>query len=341
MRLSMLKLCKNYSRPKFDKLIKNLLMVSGFAILLLVPNIVLGQNEYSYVKKWGSQGSGEGQFTRPSTLAADFSGNFSTDNIYVIDSGNSRIVKFANNGTFLAKWGSQGAGDGQFSLPSGIAVDPIGNVYVNDWGNNRIQKFDSLGTFITSWQKSAFMAPPSEIKLPSGLQPGIAIDPSGNVYVAFTDTHEIVKYTPDGKELTRWGDNGIGNGQFSFPSSVATDLTGNVYVLDSGNSRIQKFDSEGTFLGKWGSQGAGNNQFSRPLSVAVDSTGSVYVLNSGNSIIQKFAEDGSFTTSWGSRGASDGQMTNPSGITTDSAGNVYIADTGNNRIQVFAPIPPT
>jgi sugar lactone lactonase YvrE len=332
----MVKLCKNYSRSEINILIKNPLIVLTFVTLLLVPNVVLGQSDYSYIKKWGSQGAGEGQFTRPSAIVADSSGNFSANNLYVIDTGNSRVVKFASNGTFLEKWGSQGAGDGQFNLPSAIAVDPVGNIYVLDSGNSRIQKFNNDGAFITSWDVYG------TTELPQGSQPGLAIDPSGNVYQTATKEHKIYKYSPDGgTALTSWGENGIGNGQFSFPSSVAADLTGNIYVLDSGNSRVQKFDSEGNFLGKWGSQGAADDQFSKPVAITVDSTGSVYVVNAGNSVIQKFGEDGSYDTSWGSRGASDGQLTNPSGIATDSAGNVYVADTGNSRIQVFAFTPPT
>ena len=88
-------------------------------------------------------------------------------------------------------------------------------------------------------------------ELPQGGIPGIAIDPSGNVYLAATKDHKIYKYSPDGGLVTSWGDNGLGNGQFSFPTDVAADPTGNIYVLDSGNSRIQKFDSEGNFLMKW------------------------------------------------------------------------------------------
>ena len=64
---------------------------------------------------------------------------------------NSRIQKFDNSGTFIAAWGSYGAGIGQFRSPTGIAVDADSNVYVADSLNNRIQKFSSTGTFLTSW----------------------------------------------------------------------------------------------------------------------------------------------------------------------------------------------
>ncbi len=90
----------------------------------------------SFLMKWGSYGSGDGQFYGPYGIAVDASGN-----VYVTDSGNNRVQKFTSNGTFITKWGSQGSEDGQFSGPDGIAVDANGNVYVVDRSNHRIQKF--------------------------------------------------------------------------------------------------------------------------------------------------------------------------------------------------------
>jgi tripartite motif-containing protein 71 len=77
-----------------------------------------------------------GQFSRPSGLDIDASGN-----IFVVDEGNNRIQKFDSNGNSMTKWGTQGSGDGQFEEPTGIALDSSGNVYVADRGNSRIQVF--------------------------------------------------------------------------------------------------------------------------------------------------------------------------------------------------------
>ncbi|MFC2019730.1 SBBP repeat-containing protein [Chloroflexota bacterium] len=86
--------------------------------------------------KWGSQGSGDGQFDQPSGVAVDASGN-----VYVTGWANQRIQKFDSDGNFITKWGSQGAGDGQINGQNGVAVGPSGNVYIADSGNNRIQVF--------------------------------------------------------------------------------------------------------------------------------------------------------------------------------------------------------
>ena len=91
----------------------------------------------TFLLKWGSSGSGDGQFQSPRGVAVD-----SSANVYVADT-NHRMQKFDSSGNFLLKWGSYGTGDGQFNRPGGVAVDSSGNVYVADTNNSRIQKFSS------------------------------------------------------------------------------------------------------------------------------------------------------------------------------------------------------
>jgi hypothetical protein len=242
---------------------------------------------------------------------------------------------------FILKWGSSGEGNGQFANPRGVAVDSSGNVYVADENNNRIQKFTSSGTFMDKWGANggngSWGSGNGEFNMPWG----VAVDSSGNVYVADSSNHRIQKLASSGTFLTRWGANGgdgssgNGNGEFRYPTGVVVDSSGNVYVADINNNRIQKLDSAGTFLTRWGtnggdgSSGNGNGEFDGPCGVAVDSLGNVYVADTANNRIQKF--DG---TTWSSF-ASSGQFYGPCGVAVDSSGNVYVADTNNNRIQKF------
>ena len=89
-----------------------------------------------FITKWGTPGTGDGQFASPAGITVD-----SSDNLYVTDTGNDSIQKFDSNGNFITKWGSSGSNDGQFLDPLGIAVDSTGNVYVVDSGHSRIQVF--------------------------------------------------------------------------------------------------------------------------------------------------------------------------------------------------------
>jgi hypothetical protein len=242
-----------------------------------------------FVLKWGSFGSGDGQFSFPFGIAVDGGGN-----VYVVDSQNYRIQKFDGTGGFLTKWGSGGLGGGQFNVPLGIAVDGSGNVYVAERDNDRIQKFDGTGGFLTKWGSQG--EGDGQFDGPFG----VAVDGSGNVYVADTNNHRIQKFDGTGGFLTKWGSQGEGDGQFGHPYGVAVDGSGNVYVVeavdgsgnvyvvDSGNERIQKFDDTGMFLTKWGVFGMSDGQFHTPRGMAVDGSGNVYVADTNNHRIQKF-----------------------------------------------------
>jgi DNA-binding beta-propeller fold protein YncE len=165
----------------------------------------------------------------------------------------------------------------------------------------------------------------------------VAVDSTGNVYVADRGNDRIQMFSGFGQFILNWGTYGSDNGSFKSPSSVAVDSTGNLYVADTGNNRIQIFSSgNGTFITKWGTYGNDNGSFKSPSSAAVDSTGNVYVADTGNNRIQMFSANGTFITNWGTHGDDNGTFKSPSSVAVDSKGNVYVADTENNRIQLFS-----
>ena len=100
--------------------------------------------KYEFVERWGSNGSGDGQFDVPHSMVFDKSGN-----VYITDTHNNRVQKFSSDGEFITKWGSEGSGDGQFVLPLGIGVDSYDNVYVVDQGTISVQQFSNNGSFIS------------------------------------------------------------------------------------------------------------------------------------------------------------------------------------------------
>src|SRR5262249_30735706 len=199
------------------------------------------------------------------------------------------------------------SGNGQFNIgPDGLAVDRNGNVFAADVQNQRIQKFTNTGTFLLAfgWGVADGMAAfetwtsagqvgvlgsgAGQVQSPNG----VAVDGSGNVFVADGNNARIQKFTNTGTFLTTWGSLGGGAGQFDFPQRVAVDKTGNVFVSDTaagGNNRIQEFTNTGTFIRVWGCAGGGDGMLNGPIGLAVDGSENVFVADTGNNRIQKFA----------------------------------------------------
>jgi sugar lactone lactonase YvrE len=166
---------------------------------------------------------------------------------------------------------------------------------------------------------------------------GIAVDPSGNVYVSDSNTR-VQKFDSSGGFILQFGTPGIVDGGFVGAFKVATDSAGNVYVSDSDETgcRVQKFNSSGVFQFKFGGPGSANGKFQNSANgVAVDLAGNIYVGDAGNHRIQKFDSTGAFISAWGSSGTGDNQFDNPIGVAVDSSSDVYVVDSVNNRVQKF------
>ena len=131
--------------------------------------------------------------------------------------------------------------------------------------------------FILAWGSQG--SGPSQF---SGLD-GVAVDSSGNVYVADTFNGRVEKFTSTGTFLTQWG-----SFRFYDLGGISVDSPGNVYVTE--NNRVEKFTSNGTYITQWGSYGSGPGQFNQPRGIAVDSAGNVYVADGGNNRVQKLGD---------------------------------------------------
>jgi DNA-binding beta-propeller fold protein YncE len=125
---------------------------------------------------------------------------------------------------------------------------------------------------------------------------GVAVDGQGNLYVADTGNHRVVKLSGGGQTLAEWR---LGAAETSAPAGIAVDGDGNVYVADWQASQVFKLAPTGLLLAQWGVPGHGPGAFDGPRAVTLDADGNVYVADSGNQRIQKLTPSGEAVAQWG------------------------------------------
>ena len=228
------------------------------------------------------------------------------------------------------------AGTG-FRNPVDMAISPDGSVYVvNRSYENRPDGVhmtvvtldeDYISTFGEYGEGNGQFVWPT----------AVALDSSGNVYVADEWLNRITKFTDEGEYVSKWGTTGSGDGELSGPSGLAIDSHDHMVVVDSKNNRIQRFTLDGQFLGGFGSEGSGDGQFNMPWGIALDSNDNIYIADWRNDRVQVFSHDGDWQQSIGQSGSGVGQFDRPNGVAVDKDGDIYVVDWMNNRVQVFAP----
>ena len=230
--------------------------------------------------RFGSDEPSEGGLSSPYDVAVDPT----TGDIFVVDSATMRIHKYDKNGQFLMAFGTPGTGashdaDGTLYIPNAIAIDPSGAfLYVADTFNSRIQVFNTAeGGFHRKW------GPQFQIGVNDKGEPihdqldhpnGIAIDAEGNVYVADTRKHRVVKFTSTGTFIKKWGTFANTDGNFVTPVGIEV-ANGAVFVVEDAG-RFQEFSLDGAFI-----RGYGVGHLSNPDEIAVDEGGFAYVIESG------------------------------------------------------------
>ena len=237
--------------------------------------------------------------------------------LYVADMWNHRVRKVAPDGTIstVAGTGSDGfsgegglATDAQLNTPQAVAVAPDGALYIADSYNHRVRRVspDGIITTVAGTGERGFSgddgeAPSAKLNQPEGL----AVGPSGTVYIADTWNHRVRKVTPDGTITTVAGKGSFGfsgddgpakDAQLRYPGGVVVAPDGVLYIADTWNHRVRRVATDGiiTTVAGTGEDGfsgeAGppvNAQLSYPLGPAVAPDGALYVADSNNHRVRK------------------------------------------------------
>ena len=306
----------------------------------------------------------------PAGVAIDSAGN-----IYIATYADNRIRKVDTKGnisTFAGNSGYGFAGDGgpvlnaQLASPRGISLDSSGNLYLADRWNNRIRKIagGTISTIAGNGQANfggdGGAATSAQLSYPNG----IAVDHTGNIYIADLLNNRVRMVTPTGT-ISTYAGNGIPgfggdggaatNAQLNQPSGLAIDSSGNLYIADSNNAVVRMVNTQGVISTVAGTGGVGGYSgdggaatkatLLAPIGVAVDSSSNIYIadyygwireVNASTGVISTIAGNGTngYTGDGGS--ATSAQFYNPIGVAVDSSGNVYVADSGNGAVRMIS-----
>lgn len=250
--------------------------------------------------------------SNPSGLAVDLAGN-----LYIADTGNSRIVKVSAAGTTST---FSLTGISALNSPHQVAVDSSGNLYIADTGNNRIVKSDPSGAAGVINTGSFTLNAPK----------GVAVDALGNLFIADSANNRMLKVTAGAAYLLNTtGGLTIDSSSLNSPVALATDTYNNLYIVDQNNNRVVEVSA-----GLVGFVVSTGSSLTSPTSVTVSDNGVIYIAD-GSSPARVTINDpqgDQYDLFFGER---DNEFGAPAAIATDSRGAFYIADIQNNVVNLF------
>ena len=167
-----------------------------------------------------------------------------------------------------------------------------------------------------------FLTFPDEVGL--GAMSGVAVHPSGDIYVLHRGTKPMVVFGADHKFKRAFGE-----GLYKVAHGLRIDKKGNIWTTDNQSNLIRKFSPDGKILLEI------NEGFKSPDDIVFSAKGEIFVADAGNGRIVKLSADGKVLKSWGKKGKADGEFNLAHSLSIDSKDRIYVGDRGNNRVQVF------
>ena len=257
--------------------------------------------------------------SQPQAIAIDPEGS-----VYIVDTGNSRIVKFNSNGDYIFALGGFGWEVEQFDRPQDISAKTGLEVFIADFNNERIERYDKKLNYISSFYSEETLSTNLQFGFPSGVD----VSSQGELFICDNENNRILKLNTLGEPVASFGDFNWGDGQLEHPAKVEVSPGNLIYVSDQSANQIVVFDYFGNFVSKFG-KGMLNN----PQGM-IWSQNKLFVADSGNDRLVVFDQNHRLIYSWGDEGSKIGAFKNPVDVAVFD-GRIYVLDSGNNRVQVF------
>ncbi len=246
----------------------------------------------------------------------------------------------------------------QFNQPGRIAVDSKGQLILAELGSHSIRLISENGQVSTiAGNGTPGFANGTGANARFNQPSGVAIDISGNIYVADFGNNVIRKITPSnvvsiyaGNGQPGLSDGDIQTASFNGPYDVSIDNQGNLYVADSKNHAIRKIDTNGNVTTIAGNGTAGSSdgkgtsaRFNTPIGIGIDQSNNILVADALNHTIRRVDPGNNVSTiagAGGTSGSNDGNVSMarfnlPSDIDVDENGNLYVADYANHKIRII------
>ena len=299
--------------------------------------------------KFGTMGTGNGQFRTPYGVATAFDPVLGVELLYVADAVNNRVQVFRLDGTYVGKFGTPGNASQPGTLYTlrrvSTSVDGSGDVWVADLWGFRIERWRRTATGWTYAQTIGTPIPPTTNTAVFHEPRGLAVDAVGVVHVMDSIHHQIVRMNQNGTIANRCGVRGSGNLQFNWPRDVDIDNASATSITDTKANRLQVLRPTCTWNATRGAAGTGSGQFTWPRSIAIrQSDRTVWITDTQNDrvvlwdVATKTVIAAQYGT--GNPGNGPGMLNRPMGIAVDDAtGHVFVADTINNRIVELSAGP--
>ena len=249
------------------------------------------------------------QLGRPWGITANDS-----NEIFVSDMNNNRIVVFNENGEFIRSFG-----ENSLHYPNGVLCDNMGRIFVTSRNDNKILVFGQSGEHISTFHNGNSLSEPR----------GISFDADRNLIVCDTGNKCVRFFSPDGNIFKT-----IGAGRLRMPCKCVCH-EGKLFVSDRDAHLIKVYNSNGRFLYEFGTYGTGDGELNNPTGLAVDKMGHLLVCSLHNHRVQVFTLDGKFVAKFGEYGKELGQMNSPSSVSVLKSGRIVVCEFENNRLQIF------